>query len=517
MSGFYTSNRKGWLFLKALLFCGASLSIFWSAYFAVATISIPYQIEYREGAALVMTGFLMNRSNPFILDNQPLAMNNYGLGYNAVVTPFAALLGNTLSIHRSVTFTFILLACSAGFILIYKVKQDAASGLTCAAFIMVALTAAGGIGAFPSAMGVFLFLMTILIPYVRRFDPAGLLWSVLFSLAAFYSKPYFVLGFGIVASFLFLFVSKKFGLLYSVFFLILWTLSFLAIRLVFPLYFLNTVIGNLSNTESSPAHLFSQLRELGLYFFPALISALLLMPIRNGSSRRWTDRMFIVRDWGQPLLGVSPDYFSYSALCALLAFILFLGAHIGAYLTYAYQLIVPLFFCWFFLQFDPQKKFAYVIAIAILLNLFFWGRTVLSPHMLQQEDSPAWESLSSYVRSSTNILNSPVVTSMVIESELNPLDSGQTAYFYSIEPYPGSALFGPFYEAFRADGIQYIKFIDNSIKKQRFDLVVTTVEKSTFYHTKLLDDFYVPVDQISIDMPQTDQQWTVLIWKPLVP
>jgi hypothetical protein len=198
-------------------------------------------------------------------------------------------------------------------------------------------------------------------------------------------------------------------------------------------------------------------------------------------------------------------------------FLLFLGTHIGSYLNYAYQLVTPLFFCWFFLTFDAWKKWTVPIVIAILFNLFFWGKDMVSPNMLEQRKSAEWASLYSYVQSSSNILNSPVVTSAVIELDLNPLDSGQTSYYFAVKPYPDNVLFGSTYETFYADGLKYIKFIDNSIEKQRFDLVVTTVEKSTFYHTRLLEKFYTPVDEITVGMPQTGQQWTVVLWRPLTP
>src|SRR6266496_3588052 len=102
------SNIEDGLVSEILLLGSAAGSILWSIYFAVVTISIPYPIELREGASQVMTRFFLSGSNPFVLQNQPLAMNNYGLGYNLVVAPFAALLGNTLLVHRSVTFGFIL-------------------------------------------------------------------------------------------------------------------------------------------------------------------------------------------------------------------------------------------------------------------------------------------------------------------------------------------------------------------------------------------------------------------------
>ena len=514
MTGFIKSNTQGWILSKVLLLGGAWISILWSVYFAVVTISIPYPIEFREGAAQVMTDFLLSGNNPFVFENQPLAMNNYGLGYNLIVLPFAWLFGNTLLVHRLVTFLFVLLSAATGFIVIHTVRRELAPASTCAAFIMIGLIAHGGIGAFPSALGTFLFLMTLVIPFFRGFDPPSLLLSILFSIAAFYSKAYFIVGFGIVASYLFLFASKKTGLLYSVVFSILFAISILVVRLAFPLYFIDTLIGNISNGERSSTHLFSQLRQLLIYFSPVLLS-LFLFAFEARIPKRSLESKLKRRDREQLPMGVSAAYFLYSSVCALLAFIVILGPHIGNYLNYAYQLIIPVFFCWFFLKFDPRNQTGLLIAATVVFNLFFWGRSTLAPHMLEQKDSQDWASLYSQIRSSSNILNSPVVTSAVVELGLHPLDSGQTSYFYEVNPYPNLTVLGPSYDAFRADGLKYVRFIDNSIQKQRYDLILTTQEKSTFYHAKLIKKFYAPVAEIKVDMPQTGQQWTVLLWKPI--
>jgi hypothetical protein len=71
-------------------FFGGSLVLFsWFVYFSFSTIAMPYQIEYREGAAQVMTHILLMGGNPFSLEYQPLGMNNYGIGYNLLALPFA--------------------------------------------------------------------------------------------------------------------------------------------------------------------------------------------------------------------------------------------------------------------------------------------------------------------------------------------------------------------------------------------------------------------------------------------
>lgn len=509
---------EGGLISEILLMGSAAVSILWSVYFAIVTISIPYPIELREGAAQVMIRFLLSRSNPFVLQNQPLAMNNYGLGYYLVVAPFAALLGNTLFVHRSVTFISILLSALTGFFAIYKLKRNIASGLACAAFILIGLITRGGIGAFPAAMSVFLFMMAVFIPFFKGFIPISLLLSILFSIAAFYSKAYFVLGFGIVASYLFLFVSKKTGLLYSLYFFLFFVVSFFVVRFAFPMYFIDTILGNISNTSRSTAHLFSQLKQLWLYFFPVLLASIIVLLSTKGRVLTGVMKQLPNNQrWKSPLINTSLDYFLYSSVCSLLAFIFLLGPHIGSYLSYAYQLIIPLFFCWFFLNFNPRGKTGFFIAALVVLNLFLWQNSVLPLQMLAQKDSKEWSSLYSYIQSPANILNSPVITSAMIDSGLNPIDSGQTSYYYFMKPYPDSPLTGISYATVRSDGIGYTKSIDNSITKQRFDLIFTTLEKSsTFYHMELVEKFYKPTAEIKVGMPQTDQQWTVLIWRPIV-
>jgi hypothetical protein len=505
-----------------LLFIGALASALWAIYFAVVTISIPYQIEFREGTAQVLTKLLLGGENPFVLDNQPLGMNNYGLGYNIVIWPFAVLFGNTLSVHRSVTFIFILLSSLISFLVVYRVKRESAPALACAAFVMIGLIGRGGVGAFPSAMGTFLFLSAVFIPILKSFDHPSLIFSGLFSIAAFYTKPYFVLACGVVASYVFLFVSKKKGVFYSILFLVLFVISFFVVRFVFPLYFINTIVGNISNTYRTFDHLFSQLKQLIFYFFPVLIVPFVALRtafgkrVSNTSFNEKIKNVFNLLNWNQPFIGISANYSFYFFVIALLAFIFILGPHIGTYLNYAYQILIPAYFCWLFQKVDLKEKTGYIIVLLVLFNLFSWEKDLLTPVMLEQKTSKEWAELFSYLESPSHILNSPVVTSKIVELGKAPIDSGQTAYFYSVKRFPDNELIGPSYDSFAQDGIKYVRFIDNSIEKQKFDLILVTKEKVGFYHTKLIDSYYSPAAQITVDMPQTDQRWTIFIWRPRI-
>ena len=151
-----------WSLSKILMFIGICAALLWSVYFAFVMIFIPHQISYHEGAAFVQTWFFLNKENPFALVNHPLSMNNYGMGYSLAVLPFAALFGNTLLVHRFVTFGFVILSALIIFFVVYRANRDVLLGLICATFVIVGLMTGEGIGAFPSSMGAFLFLMAVL-------------------------------------------------------------------------------------------------------------------------------------------------------------------------------------------------------------------------------------------------------------------------------------------------------------------------------------------------------------------
>ena len=137
----------------------------------------------------------------------------------------------------------------------------------------------------------------------------------------------------------------------------------------------------------------------------------------------------------------------------------------------------------------------------------------MSPDMLKQKDSQEWARLFEYIRSSQTALNSPAITSELVRIGLSPMDSGQTSYFYSVQPFPETPFIETTYEAYYDDGLRYVFSIDRMIKKQRFDLVVITKGKSTFFHSKQLENYYSQVDEIELEMPQTRQNWTMLIFK----
>lgn len=500
-----------------ILLMGAMLSIVWSLYFEKMILAIPYEIGYREGAPQVITQMMIDGKNFSTFEYQPLGYNAYGFGYHLAVIPFALIFGNTLFIHRAVTFIFILLSTTIGFWVVYHRSRNLSLSLISSAFIMVAFMGWGGVGSAPTTMGTFLFLTATFIPFIWSFDNKSIVLSAIFALIAFHTKAYFVLSFGIVASYLFLFVSKKKAIGYGVLFLSLFVIAFAIIRVNYPLYFINVIHGNASNTFRTFERLYTQLFWLSVYFFPALLLTgfMLWRDFRNRKNASSpAQARFDLFNLSTPLFDFCLDYLLHVFVVSFSAFVLILGSHVGNYLAYSYELVVPTFLFWFFVNFDQKRTFTVLPAAAIILNLFYWQYITLNPRMLDQESSVEWKKVFSYLDPSLNILNSPTVASRMIELGMMPVDSGQTDVYYLMDPYPANDLMGPSYDEYYQDGVAYTDSINTAIVDQEYDLILTTKDVDVFYDLDLIESNYEMIDQIILYMPATEQKWVVEVWEP---
>ncbi len=500
-----------WIFLGAMLILTA-----WLIYFAFVTISMPYQIEYREGAAQLLTQVLLRGGNPFSSAYQPLAFNNYGIVYNLVAFPFAAWFGNTLAVYRSINLLFILFSCALVAFTIIQVYGDRYFGFASGVFVGMALLSRGGLGAFPGALGEFLFLAAVLIPLLRRFDPSALILSAVLSVILYYTKPYFVLSFGIVATYVFVFVSKRKGLLYSFSFGVLFVLSYLFVRYYLKYYFIDTFIGNESNTKSSVAILTVQLVEWLREFYPAIVLGLLVLVLSAAAAWRPSALPRIdLRALDQPLVASSVSYFAFFFLVCFLAFCLILGQYSGGILTYLFQIVVIPFFLWLLQALQPRTRLALLAPGVLLFNMILFGLIWFQPALLEQKDSMAWARLFQYVDQSKNILNSPVIASEMVRIGLQPVDSGQTEYFYHVKPYPDDKLIGPNYDEVKAAGKQFKDSIHNSVTRGNYDAIIIS-EGENFFVPSDIAQYYVRVDSLTVLMPQSSEQWNLEVWKPTV-
>src|SRR4051812_6143490 len=103
-------SRSRLLVVASLL----SLGLFFGGVrIAASLLASPNPQEYREPAALLSTGLLLQGKNPYALEFQPVFTNLYGILYHLVVYPLAKLAGDTYTVHRAVATAFVLAAAAS--------------------------------------------------------------------------------------------------------------------------------------------------------------------------------------------------------------------------------------------------------------------------------------------------------------------------------------------------------------------------------------------------------------------
>ncbi len=509
-----------WRLSKILLLLGVTLSILWAGYFMYGILHLPHQITTLEGTASVHTWYFLRGGNPYTFENQPIGITLYGIMYNLLVLPFAVMFRNTLLVHRTVNFVFILLSSFQFFLVLYRNRRNSVLALTCSAFVMISLAGQqglGGISAYPAPTGAFFFYAAIFTPFLFSFDTKSLVFSILLALAGFYTKPYFLLSFGIVASYVFLFVSPKKGLIYSLAFLIAALFSILVIKRIFPFYFVDVIWANVSQARRSLEHLLNQLHFLIITFLPLLIITLLTLVVhrinRDGISPVKKSYRINISKWNEPVFSYSPGYIFYVFGVCLLAFTAVLGWHTPNPFGYAYQLVVPSFICWVFSELIVESKTNLIATLLIIINLFTWENTAMAPRYLEERSQSEWTRLLGYLDGAKNIIHPPIMVTDVMNMGFAPMDSGQTIIFYTIQPYPDTILTDISYEQIRRDGYGFTTGINRRIEKHKYDLIITEKDEAKFFDPWILEQNYMLVDEIAIDMNIGGVQ-VLQVWKP---
>lgn len=515
--------EKGKKFTKWVLWVGVLFFTLWLLNYARVLLFNPNPSEYREGANLVMTEYLLQGKNPFSLESQPLLNTNKGFVYNYTVLPLAMLFGNTLFIHRLVSIFFILLSCLLIYLALRKLNVPHPFALAGGSILFACLLFYVSPIARVDGMGTFLFLAAILIPWFSNFDTKSLVISGFLSILAFYTKSYFILCYGIVAVYVFLFISKKRGFWYGLITLLFIVISIFVVNDVFECYFLHTVINSssIAGESGSIAYLLRQLFRFVRVLWP--IGAVYLIHLIHGKENIGTKKeplrtpfiKFVnFRNANQPLLTRHKiGYFEMSFLIGTAAIVFLLGQHRGNYMVYLFQLMAPPFILLIFQRLNSKYIFSQITVPLIIVNLAILCFSLLYPNNPQPYVT-AWDTLNRYVESSENILNSPLLVAKMIQENMTPIDSGSSEYFYRTQPYKGN-YFAPTFQIVEQQGIQYKESLEKKVRNKYFDHIMITENYSPFISYEILAEYYTLIDSVPLYLPQSNQTWVIQIWVPI--
>jgi hypothetical protein len=503
-------------------------------------VTFPYPLESFEGAMLLTTDLLLEGKNPYDLGNMPFAINVYGINYHLLVFPFARVWGSTFLVHRAVSAIFILLSCTLFFVILRRHQINPLYSVSAVLILYASLLYRYTAVAKPDGLGFFLFLASIFIVYLMQYSTGSLVISVFLGIAAFYTKPYFVLSIPYLATYLLFFISKKKAILYTSLAFGLLTMTALIVNQGFETYFVNTFFNHINVATNNLSQLRLQLEFFSMYNSGLIVIFIVYCPMYvfdriGGASLQSRDmrriRQELIRrinlfSYDKPFIETAFPLALYCLILSFGVFYLKLGRHVGNLMTYAYHLITPFFLICIYSLFKlPLKNLNWVkrrdnYNYALLLPCILVSLYLLYSSASYLKDSPEWTDerdwrhLEQIMLSYKNVMNSQVLVSFLIEQNKPVYDTGQTEFF-QYSHYSGDWVENwliPNPEISR-QWAEYESSINLAVQQEEFDAVIITPREHRSYLAGL-EDHYLMVDTIGVCMFHSAQCALLELWEP---
>jgi len=500
------SQREGCALLERVL-TGALLAsaLFLgtiSLVFTWTIIGVDAPVEYRENAVVFTTELLVAGENPYDLEHQPLFINAYGLGYHWIVLPLARHWGSGFLVHRAVSALFVILSCAVLFCGLYRTAVSWPLALAAAVLWLIHLSRGLSIVARPDSFGMFLFLLSVLIPGLWEFAPWSLSLSLILGTLGLLTKPYFVFGIPCLATYLFLFRGKRLGVRYAVSGLLLTGATVAVMHARFPYYLTNTVIINVNVAGKSFAHLqriAAEYQQAHIGVVMILVWAIVISLIcgverlRQDSAGTTAHPWVNFRDPGKPLLGFSLGLMPFMLLCGVLVMIAVMGRHHGNDILYYDQLISP--FLYWVVTTQMQRLSALKIPCLILLLSTLWTSPQALVHAPIVRDKE-WNVLEGLIARHHHVFASPPLAHILRRQGKPVYNTGQTEFFI----HGARNNIRQLSEAYLQRGEEFAARIRSTAVAKGFDLVMLAESNPPFFPKDILSRNYALADSMVVPL-----------------
>lgn len=409
-------QRLSWLAKTAGVagsLAAGALSMLW----ALLQAADPWPLEYREAAVVLTTAEWVAGRNPWSLELQPQFVNVYGFLYHLAAYPFARAFGATLLVHR-----LLSLACLLGGagVLVWVMHRERVGWAWCAAAagLLLAFQCTDiSIVARPDSLAVLLFLASIAVPWAHGFSTRSLVAAGGLAVAAFFAKPYLLLGAPLVALYLFLFRSWKRGVVYGCGVLVGLGLLCLLADTLLPAYFTNTFFIHVNANTPRLAHLL-----LVLPLFLAESAPLLVMAATASAGALRSPEP--PRESGM-LARLDPGLPAFAFLVNLLIILTFLGHHVGNGILYYHQLLTPFLLWATFRRVPTGGPLAVAFAVAVAAaGVYSTSRVPALP----ADQTDQWGRVEQLVAQTPRFLAPPPLALLAYSQGREIYDNGQTEY-----------------------------------------------------------------------------------------
>ena len=305
-------------------------------------ITQPGPQEYNEPAIWHVTWLLDHGRNPYTASELPGAAYCFDPLYNYLVLALKPLLGIDYPAHRFINL--ILLMLSLAVLLRLMVKAGAGLGIALLSAVFYHWMAIDNImiTARPDLLGWLFFLLGIFVPFERNYSRGSVVFGLVCAFIAFHTKFYFALAACATLLASFIVRDKWDSIMLGVKFFAVLGLSFAVCCIVYPYYYIETVVvqrggAALNSTDEISIMHTTMLFERGWLYLLAMLFGLVAWIWRRHVARREgrspnrpEDRRFVA-------LGLVFMIF-------LVVVYFFMGRNAGAYFTYHLHLLFPLMF-----------------------------------------------------------------------------------------------------------------------------------------------------------------------------
>ncbi len=384
------------------------------------------------------------------MKHQPQETYDYGFLYPLLVSPFAKIFGNSLSIHRWITYVFIFLSCFLVFITLISKKLNPLFCFTAAVLLHQSLINNALISiARPEGLGIFLLLLGVIIPWKFNFTYISCILSILFGMLGFLTKPYYVVAIPIVFIYLFVFISKRKSIVYALvsFFFLLISIILISVVLNYESYYNNVIFQQWNDAGYNYLHMKDQL----FYFFNVNIILLIIIllsfltVIKKYFYRKsekasvilfnfFRDKFLLIKSLNifrnEPVIRTKCDLlFSFAALFGLFIFIIKMGGNKGnGGGAYLFHLVSPFLILSTFLIIKAANNKLFNIVASILL-IFTLNNQFQTAEYDFAKSSECFEKIEDIIKKSDYTFNSPEVVSIMIQQNKPVYNSGHSQFF----------------------------------------------------------------------------------------
>jgi len=198
------------------------------------------------------------------------------------------------------------------------------------------------------------------------------------------------------------------------------------------------------------------------------------------------------------------------------AFVLYfsLGRHSGAMLWYFFQLLSPFLLVGAAWAFNRIELWPILCTPFLVLNLL--TMTAGQDYKVFYDHRDGWPELTMVISKYQNILNSPLIASLLVEQGKPLYDNGQTEYFLS-----GAERNGWMRGFFKQDDrvylqmLMFFKDIRSKIENKEFDLIILQPSLLPLGVGDEIKEFYKYEGQAVVYAPQDQKPYAVTLWRPL--